>query len=48
MCHGFKTSIPCGGQTVPISIVGTKLEWKNAQKNAIKNSISDIMNKTTP
>ena len=34
--HGFKTSIPFGGQTAPISTVGAKLEWKKAQKKQQK------------
>jgi len=29
-------SIPIGGHTHPIAIVGAKLEWKNPQKNATK------------
>jgi len=40
--------IPLGGHTQPISIVGFKLEVKNAQKNAKKNIISDAINKIIP
>jgi hypothetical protein len=46
--HGFKTSIPCGGQTAPICTDGIKLEWKNAQKNPKKNIISDVIKSTIP
>jgi len=35
-CQGLIASIPLGGHTQPISAVGFKLEWKNAQKNAKK------------
>jgi len=40
--------IPFGGHTQPISIVGFKLEVKNAQKNAKKNIISETINKIIP
>jgi hypothetical protein len=40
--------IPVGGQTPPILNVGERLEWKNAQKKAKKNIISEIINKTIP
>jgi hypothetical protein len=43
-----KTSIPFGGQMLPISIVGAKLAAKKAQKNAKKNIISETINKITP
>ncbi len=46
--HGFKTSIPSGGQTQPIAIEGARLQWKKAQKNAKKNIISDTINKIIP
>jgi len=46
--NGLKTSIPFGGQTVPISIVGVKLEAKNAQKKAKKNITSEAINKSIP
>jgi len=46
--HGLKAWIACGGQIDPISIVGAKLEWKNAQKKAKKNIISDTINKIIP
>jgi len=35
-CHGLIAIIPFGGQTQPISMVGFKLEVKNAQKKAKK------------
>jgi hypothetical protein len=40
--------IPFGGQILPISIVGVKLEAKKAQKKAKKNIISETMNKIIP
>jgi ABC-type iron transport system FetAB permease component len=45
---GSKTSIPLGGQMLPISMVGAKLAAKNAQKNAKKNITSDTMNRIIP
>jgi len=41
-------SIPIGGQWAPISIVGDKALWKNAQKIAKKNNASETINKATP
>jgi hypothetical protein len=32
----------------PSSIVGDRLEWKNAQKNDTKNRTSDTINKIIP
>ena len=46
--HGFKTSIPAGGQTAPIQIEGFRLQWKKAQKKPKKNIISDVINKIIP
>lgn len=46
--HGFKTLIPFGGQIEPISTVGAKLVWKNAQKKAKKNKISEMIKRITP
>jgi hypothetical protein len=46
--NGFRGLIPVGGQAHPISGVGDKLLWKNAQKNAKKNSTSDVMNRIIP
>jgi hypothetical protein len=37
-----------GGHTLPIQIDGEILKWKNAQKNAKKNIISDVMNNNIP
>lgn len=37
-----------GGQVAPISILGERLLWKNAQKKEIKKKISEIMNKIIP
>ena len=43
-----KTSIPLGGQILPISIVGAKLAAKNAQKKAKKNITSETINSIIP
>jgi len=43
-----KTLIPIGGQILPIKIDGEILLWKKAQKNAKKNIISEIINKSIP
>jgi len=40
--------IPFGGHTQPISIVGFKLAWKNAQKKATNKKISEAINKIIP
>lgn len=48
ICQGSRTFNPFGGHIEPISIAGDKLLWKNAQKNAKKNSTSDTINKKTP
>lgn len=40
--------IPFGGQTQPIKMEGDKLKWKNAQKKAKKNKISEIINNIIP
>ena len=45
---GLKASIPFGGQTFPISIVGAMLAAKKAQKKAKKNITSDTINKIIP
>jgi len=45
---GFNGVIPVGGQAHPNSGVGDRLLWKNAQKNAKKNSTSDVINKIIP
>lgn len=45
---GSKGSIPLGGQTAPISIVGTKLLWKKAQKKEKNKQTSDTINKSIP
>ena len=37
-----------GGQVDPSSVVGDSLEWKNAQKNYMKNRISDTINRIIP
>jgi len=45
---GFSGVIPVGGQVTPISTVGARLLWKNAQKNAKKKQTSDVMNRIIP
>jgi len=45
---GLKTSIPFGGQILPISMTGAKAAAKKAQKKAKKNIISERINKTIP
>lgn len=45
---GLNVLISEGGQFWPISIFGLILEWKYAQKNDIKNRISDVINKIIP
>jgi len=44
----FKGVIPTGGQTLPISTVGTKALWKKPQKKEIKNITSVKMNNNIP
>jgi hypothetical protein len=46
--NGLKGETPVGGQNRPISILGDKLLWKNAQKNEKKNNTSDVMNRIIP
>ena len=45
---GLKAVIPVGGQWDPISMLGERLEWKNAQKNEMKKKISEIINRIIP
>lgn len=45
---GLKTSIPLGGQIIPISMAGANLLWKNLQKNLTKNKISEVINRIIP
>lgn len=45
---GFNGVIPMGGQVHPISGVGARLAWKNAQKKPKKKQISEIINRTIP
>ena len=40
--------IPTGGQTMPISAVGAKEEWKNAQKKEKKKSTSLTIKRSIP
>jgi len=46
--NGFSGVIPVGGHAQPSSGVGDRLLWKNAQKNAKKNSTSDVINRIIP
>ena len=45
---GLKTTMPEGGQILPISTLGDKLLWKKAQKNEKKNKTSEVIKKITP
>lgn len=45
---GLRACTPEGGHTLPTSMLGLKEEWKKAQKNAKKNSTSEVMNKIIP
>lgn len=45
---GFNGSIPKGGQVQPVSGVGARALWKNAQKNARKNIASEIIKMIIP
>jgi hypothetical protein len=48
IAKGSKDSIPTGGHTAPISIVGAKAEWKKAQ-NTDMNAITSLKtNKINP
>lgn len=44
----FKCCVPKGGHTLPIAVEGTRLRWKNAQKNAKKNITSETINRIIP
>lgn len=46
--QGCMGEIPVGGQVIPISAVGERALWKNAQKKEKKNIISEITNRTNP
>lgn len=46
--NGLKIKIPDGGQILPNSVDGDKLEWKKAQKKLIKKKISETINKIIP
>lgn len=46
--RGFRGLIPAGGHWPPSSGVGTKLEWKNAQKKPRKKNTSDVMKRAIP
>lgn len=46
--RGLRGLIPIGGHCPPSSGVGTRLEWKNAQKNPRKKNASDVMNRIIP
>jgi hypothetical protein len=40
--------MPSGGHKLPISMLGARLLWKNAQKNLKKNSTSEVMKRIIP
>jgi len=46
--NGLSGLIPVGGHAQPISGVGDRLLWKNAQKNAKKNNTSEVINRIIP
>lgn len=46
--NGFRGVTPVGGHEHPISGVGAKDLWKNAQKKAKKNITSEVINKIMP
>jgi len=46
--NGFSGVIPVGGHVQPISGVGERLLWKNAQKNAKKKSTSEVIKRIIP
>lgn len=46
--NGLIGVIPVGGQETPSSIVGARLLWKNAQKNAKKKHTSEVMKSIMP
>jgi len=46
--HGSNVTIYLGGQTLPMSIAGAKLQCKKLQKKEKKNIISETMNNNTP
>lgn len=46
--NGLKGAIFLGGQVIPISTVGARLEWKKAQKNDTKKSTSEVMKRIIP
>jgi len=47
-CKALNGVTPVGGQLKPISKVGDRLLWKNAQKKEKKNRTSEVMNKIIP
>ena len=46
--NGLKALIPNGGQRLPISTLGERLLWKNAQKKLKKKRTSEVINKIIP
>ena len=45
---GSRGVIPVGGQHPPISGLGARLAWKNAQKNPRKKNTSDVIKRIMP
>jgi hypothetical protein len=48
IANGFRGVTPVGGHRHPKSYVGESLLWKNVQKKATKNIISDIIKRIIP
>lgn len=46
--RGLRGLMPVGGHWPPSSGVGTRLEWKNAQKKPKKKNASDVMKRIIP
>lgn len=45
---GLNGSIPLGGQSIPISMAGLRLLWKNPQKKDKKKNTSEVINRIIP
>jgi hypothetical protein len=46
--NGAIAIMPSGGQRLPISMLGARLLWKNAQKKLKKNSTSEVIKRIIP
>jgi hypothetical protein len=47
-CAGLKGTTPLGGHIIPMSQLGDRLLWKNAQKNEKKKRTSDKIKRIIP